>query len=131
MHRKLGVLATGPPGKSPTWVPDSHIDSSLISIWMSKLTSKLACSKMELLISPHPDLIQIQITYQIHFSPGFHISVNGISILPDIQTKNLGFLDFPGCPVVKTLLPMQGIWVWALVGELRSCMPHGAAKINK
>ena len=101
MPWKFGVLATGPPGKSPTWVSDSHINASLISTWMSKLTSKLACSKMELLISPHPDLMQIQITYEIHFSPGFHISVNGISILPDIQTKNLGFLDFPGHPVVK------------------------------
>ena len=87
MHWEFGVLATGPPGKSPPWVSDSHIDSSLISTWMSKLTSKLARSKMELLISSHPDLIQIKITYQMHFFPGFYISVNGISIFTDIQTK--------------------------------------------
>ena len=33
--------------------------------------------------------------------------------------------DFPGAPVVKTVLPMQGVWVRSLVRELRSHMPHG------
>ena len=28
-------------------------------------------------------------------------------------------------------LPMQGLWVWSLVGELKSHMPRGAAKQNK
>ena len=37
---------------------------------------------------------------------------------------------FPGGPVVKTILPMQGALVWSLVGELRSHIPRGAAKIN-
>ena len=36
--------------------------------------------------------------------------------------------DFPGGPVVKTLLPLQGARVPALVRELRSRMPRGAAK---
>jgi len=36
--------------------------------------------------------------------------------------------DFPGSPVVKTLLPLQGAWVQSLVQELRSCVPHGMAK---
>ena len=38
------------------------------------------------------------------------------------------FLEFPGSPVVRTLLPLQGAWVRPLVGELRSCMPQGMAK---
>ena len=37
--------------------------------------------------------------------------------------------DFPGGPVVKTpALPLQGVWVQSLVGELRSCMPRGQKK---
>ena len=32
--------------------------------------------------------------------------------------------DFPGGPVGKNLLPMQGTWVQSLVGELRP--PHAA-----
>ena len=41
--------------------------------------------------------------------------------------------NFPGGPVVKTLLPLQGVWVRSLVGELRSRMLHGAAwpKVKK
>ena len=38
------------------------------------------------------------------------------------------FGDFAGGPVVKTLLPLQGMWVQSLVGELRSFMLHDAAK---
>lgn len=30
--------------------------------------------------------------------------------------------DLPGCPVVKTLLPMQEVWVQSLIRELASCM---------
>ena len=30
--------------------------------------------------------------------------------------------DFPGGLVVKTALPLQGQWVWSLVGELRFCV---------
>ena len=33
--------------------------------------------------------------------------------------------------VVQWALPMQGAWVQSLVGELRSCMPHGVAKKKK
>ena len=36
--------------------------------------------------------------------------------------------DFPSSPVVNTLGSMQGAWVPALVGELRSHMPPGIAK---
>ena len=36
--------------------------------------------------------------------------------------------DFPGTPVVGTLLPLQGVWVQSLVGELRSHMLCGVAK---
>ena len=38
--------------------------------------------------------------------------------------------DFLGGPLVKTMLPRQGVWVRFLVGELRSKMPclwHGMA----
>ena len=37
-------------------------------------------------------------------------------------------LDFPGSLVLKTTLSVQGMWVQSLVRELRSHMPHGAAK---
>ena len=30
--------------------------------------------------------------------------------------------DFPGGPVIDSMLPLQGLWVQSLVGELRS--PH-------
>ena len=33
-----------------------------------------------------------------------------------------------GLPVVKTALPVQGEQVQSLMGELRSHIPHGAAK---
>ena len=36
--------------------------------------------------------------------------------------------DFPGSQVVKTVLPVQGIWVQSLVRELRSHMPRSKAK---
>ena len=39
--------------------------------------------------------------------------------------------DFPGVPVVKTELPLQGARVRSLVGELRSHMPQGVAKKSK
>ena len=39
--------------------------------------------------------------------------------------------DFPGSPVIKTALPLQGTRVQSLVGELRSHMPHGMAKKTK
>ena len=40
-------------------------------------------------------------------------------------------MDFPGGPMVKTLLSMQRTWVQSLVGELRSHMQCGAAKKKK
>ena len=36
--------------------------------------------------------------------------------------------DFPGGPVAKTVLSVQGAWVPSLVGELRSYMPHSMVK---
>ena len=41
------------------------------------------------------------------------------------------YRDFPGGPVVKILLPLQGVRVHSLVRELRSCMPHSASKKKK
>lgn len=35
---------------------------------------------------------------------------------------------FPGDPVVKAGLPMQGAWIQSLVRELRPYVPHGTAK---
>ena len=43
-----------------------------------------------------------------------------------MSQDQLQFGDFPGSLVVNTPLPLQGVWVQLLVGELRS---HG--KINK
>ena len=40
--------------------------------------------------------------------------------------SNLG--EFAGGPVVKTVLPLQGTRVQALVREIRSCMLRGMAK---
>ena len=39
--------------------------------------------------------------------------------------------NFPGGPMVKTVPPLQGAWVWPLVGELRSHMLHGWPKKKK
>ena len=36
--------------------------------------------------------------------------------------------DFPGSPVVKTGLPMQGVRVQSLMEDLRSRMPRGVAQ---
>lgn len=36
--------------------------------------------------------------------------------------------DFPGDPLVKTVLPMQGVWIWSLTGKLRSHMLCSVAK---
>ena len=36
--------------------------------------------------------------------------------------------EFPGDPVVKAGLPMQGAWIQSLVRELRPYVPHGTAK---
>ena len=47
-------------------------------------------------------------------------------------SQDNGAWDFPGGPVVKTLLiPLQGARVQSLVKELRFCMPRGAAKKKK
>ena len=47
--------------------------------------------------------------------------------LPASQGKNItGELQFPGGPVVKSPLPMQGTWIWSLVWE--DPTPYRAAK---
>ena len=43
------------------------------------------------------------------------LSLTGIDIKIFIR-------DFPGGPVVESLLPLQGTWVQSLVREIRSCM---------
>ena len=45
---------------------------------------------------------------------------------PNIKKKN-----FPGSPVVVSKIALQGAQFRPLVGELRSCMPSGAAKIKE
>ena len=42
---------------------------------------------------------------------------------------NWRVLDFPGSPVVKTVLPQQGAWVLSLVGKFH--MLRGATKKRK
>ena len=37
-------------------------------------------------------------------------------------------MNWPGGPVVKTALSMQGVWVQSLVRKLRSHMSYGVAK---
>ena len=37
----------------------------------------------------------------------------------DRVLKDTIYRDFPGGPSVKTLLPLQGVWILSLVGELR------------
>ena len=39
-------------------------------------------------------------------------------ILYILMIKKMSFRDFPGGPVAKTVLPMQGTWVRPLVREL-------------
>jgi len=45
------------------------------------------------------------------------------------KKKEVG--DFPGSPVVKTVLSMMGVQVRSLVGEQRFRMPRGVAPQNK
>ena len=46
--------------------------------------------------------------------------------------KSLYNRDFPGGPGIKTpWSSCRGAWVWSLVRELRSHMPHGTAKKKK
>ena len=52
---------------------------------------------------------------------GTHVSVE--------QERDVG--DFPGGPVVKTLLQEQGEWVQSLVRELSSCMLCSKKKSKK
>ena len=40
-------------------------------------------------------------------------------------------VDFPGGPVVDSVLPLQGARVRSLVGDLRSCMLRGMANMKK
>ena len=44
------------------------------------------------------------------------------------KVKNYCSWESPGGPVVKTVLPLQGVWVRSLVGELRSHIPCSVAK---
>ena len=39
--------------------------------------------------------------------------------------------DFPDGPVVDSILPTQGAWVWSLVRELRTHMPCSMGKKRK
>ena len=45
--------------------------------------------------------------------------------------KKKADLDFLGGPVIKISLPMQAVWVWSLVGELRSHIPRGQKPKHK
>ena len=46
-----------------------------------------------------------------------------------LVSKTSGFWNFPGSPVVDSVLPVQDAWVQTLVGELRSHMLHGKKKV--
>ena len=45
--------------------------------------------------------------------------------------KSTHIWDFPGSPVVKTVIPLQGASVLSVMRELRSHMLHGADKRRK
>ena len=42
----------------------------------------------------------------------------------ELETEVLEW-DFHGSPVVRTSLPVQGVWVQSLIRKLRSHMPQG------
>ena len=46
----------------------------------------------------------------------------------DLSYFNKLFLKLKDYPLV---LPLHGVWIQSLVGQLRSSMPHGAAKTLK
>ena len=49
-------------------------------------------------------------------------------IVPD-QNSKTAWWGLPWQPSGQdSTFPLQGSWVWSLVGELRSCMPHDVAK---
>ena len=73
-------------------------------------------------------------TWEPHFEQGGHSLANShrkFSVnISCIQKEWIQ--DFPGCPTVKTSLPLQWGLVRSLIEELRSCMPRDTAKkINK
>ena len=55
-----------------------------------------------------------------------HEGLHGVvqCFLKHFLFQNRIFWDFPGSPVVKTLLPMQGTQLWSLIGELRCRIPR-------
>ena len=59
-----------------------------------------------------------------HFGPAC-----GTTIL--LTQRMVLFWDFPGDPVVKPALPLQGAWVLSLVRKGGSCRPSGLAKKKK
>ena len=56
----------------------------------------------------------------------FHRRLPGLN-----KSKVALYWDFPGGPVVKTVLPWQGGQVQSMMGELKSPMPRGEAKKMK
>ena len=53
-----------------------------------------------------------------------------VTVPPENIYENMSG-DFPGGPVVKTPnFHWRGAWVRSLIGELRSCMLSGMAKIK-
>ena len=64
----------------------------------------------------------------LHVATGyFHLAVISNS---KVEILNLHQGDFPGGPVAKTPLPMQGVQVQCLVRESRFHMPHGQKTQN-
>ena len=61
----------------------------------------------------------------------FNNENNGYNLDNNVHSKCI----IPGLPWLSSdqdsVLPMQGAWVWSLVGELRSCMLHSLAKKKK
>ena len=64
---------------------------------------------------------------------GFQVHGRNSRVIPEFLNPKCRIRDFPGGPVVKTLLSLQGAWVLSVTGELRSHAPiwHSQKKKTK
>lgn len=123
-----------------------HATDRSTSLTMSLGTSALdvpVCSELEshaVTVVCRLHLAGTLVACMLNWDISYSTSKNTFSLVPRYWQKNFfkyimwGF--FPDGPVVNTpcfqkkkkysMLPMQGAWVWTLIGELRSCIPHGS-----
>ena len=108
-----------------------------------KFASHTLCPSSILWLTYHSSYVLIKSTFMqflslmiSSFMSTFSMHVSDLSCLRrSLSASRTHFFllsriawELPGGPVVRTLHFHQGVWVRSLVGELRSCKPHGMVK---